>query len=221
MRILLSFSLLLCSGACLAEESPARDSEFPVVTLYTQFEKAPSPTLLETLQKEVHGALHEVGVEFQWRSLDDPRASQPVAELVVVKFKGTCIATPALSGGRLVSGALGWTHMSDGELLPFTDIDCDRTWRLIQPELVGADAEDENREFGRALARVLAHELYHVFANTTKHARDGLAKSCYTAPDLLADSFHFTARELNMIRAGKLRHLLRRSAPMVIAGGGE
>lgn len=205
----------------MAEESPARDSEFPVVTLYTQFEKAPSPALLHMLQTEVHEALREVGVEFEWRSLDDPRASQPVSELVVVKFKGTCLATPTLPGSRVVSGALGWTHISDGELLPFTDIDCDRTWRLIQPELAADDSADEDREFGRALARVLAHELYHIFANTTKHARGGLAKSCYTAPDLLADEFHFTARELTMIRGGKLRHLLRRSTPMVVAGGGE
>jgi hypothetical protein len=113
--------------------------------------------------------------------------------------------------------------VSDGDLLPFSDIDCDRIWRFIQSELSACESARHNRHFGRALGRVLAHELYHIFANTTKHARGGIAKACYTAPDLLADAFHLTSREFRLIREGKLRHLLRRSRPPVIleAGGGD
>jgi hypothetical protein len=37
---------------------------------------------------------------------------------------------------------------------------------------------------GRALARVLSHELYHVLARTTGHAREGVAKPSLAGADL-------------------------------------
>ena len=71
--------------------------------------------------------------------------------------------------------------------------------------MIGADADRtllrvHVPRLGRALGRVLAHELYHIFANTTKHARAGIAKSCYTAPELLADEFHLTERRSSFAR---------------------
>jgi hypothetical protein len=223
MRTLCAFTALLCSVACLGQHSPAREFETPVVTIYTQFQELPDPTVIKHLQAEVQSILLPVGVQLEWRSLDDPRASEPVAELVVVKFKGRCSAAVSLPGGRIHSGALGWTHVSDGDLLPFSDIDCDRIWGFIHPGLGIYEGGGQDRGFGRALGRVLAHELYHIFANTTKHARAGIAKSCYTAPELLADEFHLTEREFRLIRTGKLRNLLRQSRPPIVldAGGGD
>jgi hypothetical protein len=223
MRTLFAFTALLCSVACLGQTSPARDFETPVVTIYTQFQEQPAPTVVKHLQSELTSILRPAGVQFEWRSLDDPRASEPVAELVVVKFKGRCSAEVSLPIVRITSGALGWTHVSDGDLLPFSDIDCDRIWRFIHPEMGADESGGNDRGFGRALGRVLAHELYHIFANTAKHAKGGIAKSCYTAPELLADEFHLTEREFKLIRAGKLRNLLRQSRPPMVldAGGGD
>jgi hypothetical protein len=223
MRKLFAFTALLSSGACLGQSSPARDLDTPAVTIYTHFQEQPAPTVIRHLQAELASILRPVGVQFEWRSLDDPRASEPVAELVVVKFKGRCSAAVSLPAARIASGALGWTHVSDGDLLPFSDIDCDRIWRFIHPEMGAYETSEHDRSFGRALGRVLAHELYHIFANTTKHARAGIAKSCYTAPELLSEEFHLTEREFKLIRTGKLRNLFRQSTPPMVldAGGGE
>ncbi len=49
--------------------------------------------------------------------------------------------------------------------------------------------------YGRALGRVLAHELYHIFGNTTHHASEGVAKESYTVQDLLTEEFQFEAKE--------------------------
>jgi hypothetical protein len=221
MRLFLFLALILAgSGVCPADQ-PAPDGwQRPTVTIYTQFQSNPPGYVLEALRREVSSVLGPIGVHFDWRSLDDPRANQPVAELVVIKFKGRCQAVEGLAGA-MQAGALGWTHISDGDMLPFSDIDCDRTWRFVQPALVGSEEEQQNRIFGRALGRVLAHELYHIFANTTKHAGEGLAKACYTSDELLSAQFHFSDREFKMIRGGKLRNLLRQQPAMADAAGGQ
>jgi hypothetical protein len=53
---------------------------------------------------------------------------------------------------------------------------------------------------GRALGRVLAHELYHIFANTTRHAADGVGKPAYSVADLLSADFRFARREALAMR---------------------
>ena len=223
MRISIPLTALFCSVACLGQGSPARDAHVPVVTIYTQFQKAPAGAVIANLQTELASIFSPTGVQFEWRSLDDPRASEPVAELVVVKFKGDCSASLSLPLGKMDAGALGWTHVSDGDLLPFSDIDCDRVWRLIRPGMVAYEGEAQNRAYGRALGRVLAHELYHIFGNTAKHGRGGVAKACYTTPELLAESFQLTDREFKLIREGKLGNLIRGPRPPVAvdAGGGD
>jgi hypothetical protein len=169
-----SFLLLLAAaGPVAAVDEP---DSIPVVTLYLGFEERAPGTVLAEIKKEVNQVLAPAGVRFDWRSLDDPRSSEPVHELVVIKFKGLCdIGSDARVSGQ--KGALGWTHISDGALLPFSDIDCSRTWAFIRQELLRSEAAEQERALGRALGRVLAHELYHVFANTTSHTIEGVAKA--------------------------------------------
>ena len=51
------------------------------------------------------------------------------------------------------------------------------------------------------LGRVVAHELYHIFAKTTRHGSWGIAKAAYTVDELLCPKFEFEKRESNMLRA--------------------
>ena len=76
-------------------------------------------------------------------------------------------------------GALGWTHVSDGAILPFSEIDCDRIREFVQKELLYWKPAEREEVLGRAMARVVAHELYHIFANTPHHGSDGVAKAAY------------------------------------------
>ena len=50
------------------------------------------------------------------------------------------------------------------------------------------------------MARVVAHELYHVLMRTTEHARAGVARSCFSTSDLLTERFEFEGATLARLR---------------------
>jgi hypothetical protein len=107
---------------------------------------------------------------------------------------------------------LGWTHVSDGQILPFTDVSCDRIREFVQSGLLTYRAEDREEKYGRALGRVLAHELYHIFANTTRHGSVGVAKESYNVQDLLANDFRFEAKESRMLQTSRPRPAVESTA---------
>ena len=54
--------------------------------------------------------------------------------------------------------------------------------------------------FGRALARVLAHELYHILLDTEQHAKSGVTKSHLTPHDLIGESLDFEPDQIEQFR---------------------
>jgi hypothetical protein len=145
---------------------------------------------------------------FEWRSLDGVRGNELSVELAVLTFKGRCDI--AGLSPHIVSnpGALGWTHVSDGAILPFSDVDCDRIRTFIQKELLSVRAPDREESYGRALGRVVAHELYHIFTNTGKHGSCGVGKAAFTIQELLSDEFQFEERESLALRTSKAHSAL-------------
>ena len=183
---------------------------FAPITVYTQFEQAPPGGVLEALQEEVESIMAPIGLHFQWRDLGKAPGHEVSAELAVVRFKGRCDAAGLTTRSRF-DGALGWTHVSDGQILPFADISCDRVRQFTQSGLMAVHPDDRAAKFGRALGRVLAHELYHIFANTMRHGSIGVAKESYNMQDLLADDFLFQAKESRMLQTN------RQKAAVVVA----
>ena len=181
--------------------SETRGATFAPITLYTQFEQAPPGGVLEALQDEVASIMAPIGIRFEWRDLGKTGGHEVSAELAVVTFKGRCDAAGLLTRSRF-EGALGWTHVSDGQILPFTDVSCDRVREFVQTGLLAFRVEDREAKYGRALGRVLAHELYHIFANTLRHG-SGVAKESYSVQDLLADDFQFEAKETRMLQTSR------------------
>ena len=160
--------------------------------------------------------MHPMGLQFAWRDLRSSTGTEVSVELVVVSFKGTCQMTDSFAPGG-ENGALGWTHMSDGTVLPFSDVDCDKIRRFIASQVLSFDPQQREIVYGRAMGRVLAHELYHVFSNTTRHAAWGVAKAFYTAHDLVSDEFHFQEKDNRALRAGKLRAVLQNRRPPILS----
>lgn len=178
------------------------------VALYTQFQRQPPAAVLQALQDEVETIMAPMGAEFQWRSLTGVTGSEVSTQLAVVKFLGRCepvgYSVPMASGN-----ALGWTHVSDGIILPFSDIDCDGIRRFLQVGLMGISGRERAEEaYGRAVGRVLAHELYHIFANTVHHGSNGVGKGIYSVSDLLSPIFHFEERESDALRDNTPRGLV-------------
>lgn len=184
--------------------SETRGATYAPITLYTQFQEAPTEAVLEALQDEVTTIMAPIGLHFEWRDLAKTAGHEVSAELAVVTFKGRC-NTVGLTPHDKFEGALGWTHISDGQILPFTDVACDRVRDFVQAGLATYHMEDRDEKYGRALGRVLAHELYHIFANTMRHGSTGVAKESYSVQDLLTDDFQFQTRETRMLQTSRLR----------------
>ena len=197
--------LLFCLLAgVLPGWSETRGAMFAPITLYTQFQQAPPDGVLQALRDEVEAIMAPIGLRFEWRDLSKTQGHEVSAELAVVTFKGRC-DTVGLTTRSKYEGALGWTHVSDGQILPFTDISCDRVREFTQSGLLGMRAEERDEKYGRALGRVLAHELYHIFANTTRHGSVGVAKESYSVTDLLTDDFQFQAKESHLLQTSRPR----------------
>lgn len=170
------------------------------IRLYIHFQQQPPPAVLESIQEELEDIMVPVGMQFEWRSLADSMGNEVSVELAVIHFKGTCDATD-LAPVDAYPGPLGWTHISDGEILPFSDINCDGIRLFLQRDLLKMNEANRPEAYGRAIARVLAHELYHIFAKTTRHAAWGIGKPAYTVRELLGSKFQFEKKESDLLRA--------------------
>ena len=188
-----------------------RGAKFSPITLYTQFDQAPPKCVLQALHDEVASIMAPTGLFFEWRN-QQTGGHGVSAELAVVTFTGRC-DTASLMTHAQAGGALGWTHVSDGQILPFTEVSCDRVREFLGPGLLQFAAEDREEKYGRALGRVLAHELYHIFANTMWHGSNGVAKASYGVQDLLGNGFRFQPKESRMLQVS------RRTPPLEVAAG--
>jgi hypothetical protein len=187
--------------------------------LYTQFQPQPPAAVLESLEGEVASIMAPMGLNFEWRSLGAAKGNQVSVELAVINFKGRC-DVGGLFPRHANPGPLGWTHISDGVILPFADVDCEAVRGFLQRQLLEMRPGERARTFGRALGRVLAHELYHIFANTTRHGSDGVGREFYSVQDLLSAAFQFEARESLALRNSKA-HIALSVAGNAIASASE
>jgi hypothetical protein len=191
----LSLGALPCGGKDGAIIAP--------VALYVRLQAEPAPSVMAAVREGLADIMRPAGIHFEWRLLSDSSALDVVPRVAVITFKGTCDLsgmTPVPSKVRV----LGFTHAVEGVILPFSEIDCDAVRKLIQRGLSVERPARRELLYGRAIARVLAHELYHILANTTKHGSFGIGKSAYTASELLAGYFYFEPRNVNDIRAGTM-----------------
>ena len=176
-----------------------RPAIYSPVTLYTAFQQAPPDAVVEAIQSELDNIMLPAGLHFDWHPLTEA-GGRVSSQLAVVHFIGQC-DTEDLRREWGYPGPLGWTHISDGEILPFIDVNCEGVRLLVQRSLIGLPLPNREAAYGRALARVLAHELYHFLANTKGHAGGRLAKAAYSAEELLSQTFRFGRKEYECLRS--------------------
>jgi len=92
-------------------------------------------------------------------------------------------------------------RMEKPQVLPFSEADCDRIRAFVSRTLIALPLEDRERAFERAVARVLAHELYHVFTLTEHHASSGVAQRSYTLVELMSEDFWFAEADQRVLSA--------------------
>jgi hypothetical protein len=186
--------LVLSAMSALGQER-----EVTSITLYTRFEQTVPDAVLTAIRSELSVVLHPIGVD--WQSLPMPPGTHVSGELAVVSFKGACDVENLLPEPNL-PGNLGWTYVSRGVVMPFSDVDCGRIRGFLRNALLTEPPPSRPALFGRAVGCVLAHEIYHILARTEHHAGEGAGKKAYTVRDLLSPGFRFERRDLRAMLAG-------------------
>lgn len=190
--------LFCCAALALLVGQGWADKLSPVA-IYTGFENQPSKLVLDGIRNEVDSLMAPLNLPLEWRSLSTREFDKPAIQVAVVTFKGDCEAkdTAFPRGG---TGALAWTHISDGVVLPFAEVDCGRVHEVMERALAQIAPGQREAVFARAIGRVVTHELYHVFTASRHHGHDDVAHPAYTPQELVEDHFEFGTEELATLR---------------------
>lgn len=85
-------------------------------------------------------------------------------------------------------------------MLSFSEVECDKVANSIRPEMSRSQWHNRDSIFGRALGRVLAHELFHMLAKSQYHAGDGVTKSALSPAQLVADKLSMSRADLEKLK---------------------
>jgi hypothetical protein len=181
MRPVAFFCCLLTTAGLLAGD-PSPDPQ--PVTVLVEFTGARSATSLNALKSELQTILSDSHLQLDLQ-LKDSLSGAVSGDLLLFKMKGYCtmnaLPVGALSDER---GPLAMTHSANGELLPFGEVECDRVRIALQRTVGRSNPEAHQAEYGVALARVMAHEIYHMLAKSAVHTKQGLTKEALSSREL-------------------------------------
>jgi hypothetical protein len=198
LRLSVCFLAAICLSA-RAEGLP--ELNYPLTLVISLEHPLAAETEVE-MHREMDKLMMQAFIRVEWKQLSDFAAGSEVHDLVLVKFRGDCRiqASPAYLDER---GPMAFTHTSDGEVLPFSEVLCNRVGVAAQSAMSGGEFSHRDVLLGRALARVLAHELYHIRGKCNGHGRSGVARKSLTGRELIANTFSFAPADARrMVRTG-------------------
>lgn len=158
----------------------------PSLTVLLDFDSKPAGSSINELRREVTQLMRPTGYRVDVQMKSELPSNQEFEDVVIVRFRGSCdmaAFTPLLDE----RGSLAWTHTMQGEILPFSEVACDTMRRAVGGALWGSQRKKQDELFGRALGRVVAHELYHIVFKSNAHAKYGVFKESLSRAQLIAD----------------------------------
>ena len=159
------------------------------VTVLVQFEKPYSTDSVVALRHELQLQFQPIGLKVDLLFADNVDANSEFNDLVVFKMKGACTMIPLPLGAMIDErGPLAMSYSADGEILHFGEVQCDRVRRSLERVLGRGSPEKSQSQFGAALGRVMAHEIYHMIADIKEHTRSGVTKASLSAEELLGSN---------------------------------
>jgi hypothetical protein len=148
---------------------------------------------LDSMKRELARLMQTAGYTLEWRGPQDSNIDTG-AFLAMVELRGDCEAPSGKpSAGATLPGMadLASTSVSDGHVLPFSWVNCANVTQFLTPALADLPGARADFILGRAIARLVAHEFYHMLMQTREHTGIGISKPCFTAGDLLTERFEF------------------------------
>lgn len=153
------------------------------ITVVTEFDGPHSDRAVQQMKRETEEIFKSAGLHLDWRGSDEV-GHNSYENLVVVHFKGKCILEPVpiLYDER---GPFAFAYNSDGDVLPFSEVECDHLAASVQSAMWGDDFARPDYVMGRALGRVLAHELVHILTRSAAHGSEGVTQATYSGRELI------------------------------------
>jgi len=172
----------------------------PELLVYLRADAKQSPAPLAWMKRELTPLMQSAGYRIEWRDSQTAGAVPSVDQLVVVELRGTC----GLSNGTAAApddlNQLAATAITDGHVLPFATVNCASLNHTLGASFATEAGARRDFLYGRAMARVVAHELYHMIVGTKDHTVDGVSKPCFNMTDLTAERFAFEPAVLAKFR---------------------
>jgi hypothetical protein len=191
MRLVAICALVLAASASRASAEG--------VTIVLEFQGPQSDQSVAEMKREFTGIMRDSSLTFDFKSRSEAGA-ESYSNLVVVRFQGTCVLRPVpyLYDER---GPLAFTYSTEGEVQPFTEVKCDQVTRAVRSAMSGSDFARADLLMGRALGRVLAHEVVHILTKSAAHGREGVAKTALSGSQLIAPELRLEPEDVERIRS--------------------
>jgi hypothetical protein len=195
MRPVLLLALSLTAAAVAAAGTP------PVLTIVLEFQGPYSPRSVDEMRREFQTVMADTGLQFRWKMRSEV-GQESYDNLVVVRFKGKCILRPV---GYLYDerGPLAFTYADGSTVLPFSEVACDRVTASVRSAMFGGDYNHSDLLLGRALGRVVAHELVHILTDSGAHGKTGVEKTALSGSLLIAPTLKLSAADLERLKLAR------------------
>jgi G:T-mismatch repair DNA endonuclease (very short patch repair protein) len=193
--------------------APAMGYEAPtpvVVSVPTYFAVDVSQSTLARVYEELERIFAPSGIRFRWVEPNTGGNDKPSIVTLVVQDRPARSVVRGCSR-NLHDHRLGHTHLRARRVTLWTE----QVRRAVHGDW-DRDPNDvprvDERAYARALGRVLAHELGHLFLSLNGHHDGGLMRSSFSHRSLTAHggkAFRLSTRDLERIRAVVVRLLAR------------
>jgi hypothetical protein len=157
-----------------------------------------SELAVREMNREAGRILKRSGISLRSRIGPPPHAVPGL--LVVVKLVGQCDMDGTTA--YLEPGPLGWSHEVNGDIIPFSDLACENLRGAVEAAIAQGNPLRANVLLGRAMGRVLAHELYHIVGDTAAHAREGVAQPALSPRELTTGQLDLQPADVVAVEKG-------------------
>lgn len=164
------------------------------LTVVLNFKGSYSTTVIGEMETETARILGSSGVRLHWSTLG---AGSFDTDLVVMTFTGSCrfgVPKPPQSS------PLAATLIVSGRITPFGQVYCDRVVGAARSAMSAGQYSGGERLTGRALGRVVAHELFHMLTGSRRHGLQGVEQPALTGEELISDTLSLSMMDTYRVR---------------------
>jgi hypothetical protein len=185
----------ICAFAWLAVPSAFGEG----ITIVLDFQGPRSEQSVAEMKREFAGIMKDTAVRFDFRSRSQA-SQEALSDLVLVRFTGKCMLDPV---GYLYDerGPMAFTYSTDGVVQPFSEVACDKVTSAVRSAMSGGDFANADMLLGRALGRVLAHEVVHMLSKSGTHGHTGVARTALSGSQLIAPELRLEPEDVERLHA--------------------